>query len=51
MDLNKVDTELKMSEAMEFYEIKKDGMTRQERRAYLRMVAKMNKKQLKGGRR
>ena len=31
-------------EAMEFYEIKKDGMTRQERRAYLRMVAKESKR-------
>lgn len=27
-------------EAMEVYEIKKDGMTRQERRAYLRLLAK-----------
>ena len=31
-------------EAMEFYEIKKDAMTRQERRAYLRMVAKNNRR-------
>ena len=31
-------------EAMEFYEIKKDAMTRQERRAYLRMVAKKSKR-------
>ena len=31
-------------EAMEFYEIKKDSMTRQERRAYLRMVAKKSKR-------
>ena len=27
-------------EAMEVYEIKKDGMTRRERRAYLRLLAK-----------
>ena len=27
-------------EAMEVYEIKKDGMTRQERRAYLRLLVK-----------
>ncbi len=33
-----------MSEAMEVYEIKKDGMTRQERRAYLRRLAKENKR-------
>ncbi len=31
-------------EAMEFYEMKKDAMTRQERRAYLRMVAKKSKR-------
>lgn len=31
-------------EAMDFYEIKKDAMTRQERRAYLRMVAKNNRR-------
>ena len=31
-------------EAMEFYEIKKDAMTRQERRTYLRMVAKNNRR-------
>ena len=31
-------------EAMEVYEIKKDAMTRQERRAYLRMVAKKSKR-------
>lgn len=31
-------------EAMEVYEIKKDAMTRQERRAYLRMVAKNNRR-------
>jgi len=31
-------------EAMDFYEIKKDAMTRQERRAYLRMVAKKSKR-------
>lgn len=31
-------------EAMEVYEIKKDGMTRQERRAYLRTVAKKSKR-------
>lgn len=31
-------------EAMEVYEIKKDGMTRQERRAYKRMLAKENKR-------
>lgn len=31
-------------EAMYFYEIKKDAMTRQERRAYLRMVAKNNRR-------
>ena len=30
-------------EAMEFYEIKKDAMTRQERRAYLRSLAKKRK--------
>lgn len=30
-------------EAMEVYEIKKDGMTRQERRAYQRMLAKKRK--------
>lgn len=31
-------------EAMEVYEIKKDAMTRQERMAYLRMVAKNNRR-------
>lgn len=31
-------------EAMAFYEIKKDSMTRQERRAYLRMVSKKRKR-------
>lgn len=31
-------------EAMEVYEIKKDGMTRRERRAYQRMLAKENKR-------
>lgn len=31
-------------EVMHFYAIKKDGMTRQERRAYLRMVAKNNRR-------
>ena len=30
-------------EALEVYEIKKDGMTRQERRAYQRMLAKRRK--------
>ena len=30
-------------EAMEVYEIKKDGMTRRERRAYLRLLAKKRK--------
>lgn len=30
-------------EVMHFYAIKKDGMTHQERRAYLRMVAKKKK--------
>lgn len=30
-------------EALEVYEIKKDGMTRQERRAYQRMFAKKRK--------
>ena len=31
-------------EAVEFYNIKKDGMTRQERRAYQRMLAKQRKR-------
>lgn len=31
-------------EAMEVYEIKKDAMTRQERRAYLRLLAKKRKR-------
>lgn len=31
-------------EAVEFYNIKKDGMTRQERRAYQRMLAKQSKR-------
>lgn len=31
-------------EAVEFYNIKKDGMTRQERRAYHRMLAKQRKR-------
>lgn len=31
-------------EALEVYEIKKDGMTRRERRAYQRMLAKENKR-------
>ena len=30
-------------EAMEVYEIKKDGMTRRERRAYLRLLEKKRK--------
>lgn len=52
MDLKRVkqldnEQEPPMSEAMEFYEMKNDGMSRQERRAYLRMVAKMNKKAAK----
>lgn len=33
-------------EAVEVYNIKKDGMTRQERRAYQRMLAKQSKKTL-----
>ena len=31
-------------EALEFYETKKDGMTRQQRRAYERRLAKENKR-------
>lgn len=31
-------------EDVEFYNIKKDGMTRQERRAYQRMLAKQSKR-------
>lgn len=31
-------------EAVEFYNIKKDGMTRQERRAYQRKLAKQRKR-------
>lgn len=31
-------------EAVEFYNIKNDGMTRQERRAYQRMLAKQSKR-------
>lgn len=31
-------------EAVEVYNIKKDGMTRQERRAYQRMLAKQSKR-------
>lgn len=34
----------------EVYEIKKDGMTRAERRAYKRMLAKQKKKQTHGKR-